>query len=234
MTSDRRPSPSAAAFLEARDFLLRHRYDHTLAVAQFRWPRLEHFNWALDYFDYIAEGNAAPALQILDDQGGNTVRSFAQMSEASNRVANFLAALGARRGDRLLLMLGNEVALWEVLLAAMKLGVVVTPATPLLKAADLRDRIERGRVSHVVASAAHTDKFAGVPGAYTRVAVGAEVAGWVSYDGSRAASPHFTPSGPTRATDPLLLYFTSGTTSKPKLVMHTHQSYPIEIGRAHV
>ena len=122
MTPDRRPSPSAAAFLEARDFLLRHRYDHALAVAQFRWPRLEHFNWALDYFDYIADGNAAPALQILDEQGAQTVRSFAQMAETSNRVANFLSGLGARRGDCLLLMLGNEVALWEVLLAAMKLG----------------------------------------------------------------------------------------------------------------
>jgi acetyl-CoA synthetase len=227
MTTDRRPSPSGAAFLEARNFLLRHRYDHALAVAQFRWPRLDHFNWALDYFDHIAAGNDAPALQILDGDGGQTVRSFAQMSDASNRVANFLKGLGAVRGDRLLVMLGNEVALWEVLLAAMKLGVVVTPATPLLTPGDLRDRIERGRVRHVVATSAHVEKFAEVPGTYTRVAVGAEVPGWVSYEASRAAKPHFTPDGPTRASDPLLLYFTSGTTSRPKLVMHTHQSYPI-------
>lgn len=220
-------NPSTEAFLAARDCLIENRSNYDRAVLEFRGPALAEFNWACDYFDAIAADNDARALHIVEEDGTEQVRSFAQLSADSNRVANFLKGLGARKGDRLMLMLGNEVALWETLLAAMKLGVVVTPATPLLTTADLADRIERGRVAHVIAGHAHAAKFANVPGKYTRIAVGGEADGWDSYDEKSAASPSFTPQSPTAATDPLLLYFTSGTTAKPKLVMHTHQSYPV-------
>jgi acetyl-CoA synthetase len=214
-------------FVSARDFILEHRTDYDTAVRNFRWPALDTFNWALDYFDVIAENNDRPALHLVEEDGSETVRSFAQLSTSSNRVANYLRSLGANRGDCLMLMLGNEVALWEVLLAAMKLGVVVTPATTLLTTADLQDRIDRGRVRHVVAGAAHADKFDGVTGDFTRIAVNGDARGWATYDESRAAAGTFSPDGVTRATNPLLLYFTSGTTARPKLVMHTHQSYPV-------
>jgi len=214
-------------FLAARDFILKHRTDYDAAVRDFRWPELNHFNWALDYFDVIAAGNNRPALHLVEENGIETVRSFAQLSSASNCVANYLQSLGARRGDRLLLMLGNEVALWEVLLAAMKLGVVVTPATTLLTTADLQDRSDRGRVRHVVAGAANVAKFDGVRGSFTKIAVSGLLRGWQNYADSRKASATFTPDAPTRANDPMLLYFTSGTTARPKLVMHTHQSYPV-------
>jgi acetyl-CoA synthetase len=217
---------SAAGFLSARDFLIANRTDYARAVAEFRWPRLTQFNWALDYFDLIAADNQTPALHIVEDDGTETLRSFAQLSTDSTLVANYLRSLGAKKGDRLMLMLGNEVPLWETLLAAIKLGVIVTPATPLLTAADLADRIERGGITQVVAGQAHTSKFDNVPGRYTRIAVGS-AEGWESYADSRAADPMFTRDAPTSASDPMLLYFTSGTTAKPKLVMHTHQSYPI-------
>jgi acetyl-CoA synthetase len=215
------------AFIEARDFLLAHRSDYPTAVAGFTWPSLRNFNWALDYFDVVAASHDTPALHLVHEGGTEDVRSYRQLSDDSSRVANYLRAAGARRGDRLLLMLGNEVALWEVLLAAMKLGVVVTPATPLLTTADLQDRVDRGRVRHVIAGAANAAKFDAVRGAFTRIAVNGPAAGWDVYEESRSASPAFTASEPTRASDPMLLYFTSGTTSKPKLVMHTHQSYPV-------
>jgi len=225
-----------SSFLDARDFILTHRTEYDAAVRGFRWPSLRHFNWALDYFDSIAAGNDAPALHLVEEDGTETIRSFAQLATDSNRVANYLQSLGARRGDRLMLMLGNEVALWEVLLAAMKLGVVVTPATTLLTTADLQDRVDRGRVRHVVAGAANVTKFDDVRGSFTRIAVngtagrpshGSRSEGWNAYADSRASSATFAPDGPTPADDPMLLYFTSGTTAKPKLVMHTHQSYPI-------
>ena len=216
-----------ASFLDARDFVLTHRTDYDTAVRDFRWPTPRHFNWALDYFDAIAAGNDAPALHLVEEDGTETVRSFAQLSADSNRVANYLRSLGATRGDRLMLMLGNEAALWEVLLAAMKLGVVVTPATTLLTTADLQDRVDRGRVRHVVAGAANISKFDGVAGTFTRIAVDGAPAGWHSYENSRQSSATFTPGEPTAADDPMLLYFTSGTTAKPKLVMDTHKSYPI-------
>ena len=218
---------AAARFLAGRDFILKHRTDYETAVGEFEWPAQEHFNWALDYFDAVASGNDRPALHIVEEDGTKTIRSFAELSAASNRVANFLRQLGARRGDCLMLMLGNEVALWETLLAAIKLGLVLTPATTLLTTADLQDRVDRGRVRLVVTSTANVGKFAGVTGTFTTIAVGDAPAGWHRYDSAWDASAEFTANDATRAGDPMLLYFTSGTTANPKLVVHTHQSYPI-------
>jgi acetyl-CoA synthetase len=217
----------ARPFLEARDFLFAQRTDYDRAVREFRWPPLTHFNWALDYFDRLATDNDQPALLIVGEDGSERRRSFREMSARSSQVANHLRSLGVRRGERILLMLGNELALWETMLAAMKLGAVVIPATALLTPQDLRDRIERGRVRHVVAASVHAAKFEDVAGDYTRIAVGAAQPGWIDHDAAAAYPVEFVPDGATRADDPLLLYFTSGTTSKPKLVLHTHQSYPV-------
>ncbi|MGW4630159.1 AMP-binding protein [Streptomyces rubiginosohelvolus] len=214
-------------FRAARDFLLEHREDYERAYAGFRWPRADHFNWALDWFDVIAENNDRTALHIVEEDGRRTEVSFAAMSERSDRTANWLKAQGVREGDRVLVMLGNQVELWETALAAMKLRAVVIPATPLLGPADLRDRVERGRVRHVLVRDADTAKFDEVPGRYTRIAVGAEVAGWRSYAEAAEAPAGFTPGRETDADEPLMLYFTSGTTASPKLVEHTHVSYPV-------
>ncbi|MFG2505260.1 AMP-binding protein [Streptomyces rubiginosohelvolus] len=214
-------------FRAARDFLLEHREDYERAYAGFRWPRADHFNWALDWFDVIAENNDRTALHIVEEDGRRTEVSFAAMSTRSDRTANWLKAQGVREGDRILVMLGNQVELWETALAAMKLRAVVIPATPLLGPADLRDRVERGRVRHVLVRDADTAKFDEVPGRYTRIAVGEEVAGWRSYAEAAEAPAGFTPGRETDADEPLMLYFTSGTTASPKLVEHTHVSYPV-------
>jgi acetyl-CoA synthetase len=214
-------------FLSARDFLLRHRDDRATAMRDFRWPALENFNWALDYFDHIAVGNERPALHIVSEDGGEFVASFATMSRRSHQVASFLRSQGIGRGDPILLMLGNVPALWEVMLAAIKLGAILIPSTTLLTRDDLLDRLARGRVALVVAATEETAKFADLPGSFGRIVVGEDVAGWTSYGAADDASPDFRPDGPTPASQPLLLYFTSGTTAKAKLVMHTHQSYPI-------
>jgi acetyl-CoA synthetase len=215
------------AFLDARNFVLRHRTDYDTAVRDFRWPTLDTFNWALDYFDDIASRNDKPALHIVSDDGHEDVRTFLEMSARSNQVANFLRVIGVGRGDCVLVMLGNEVALWETLLAGMKLGAVISPASALLTREDLQDRIDRGRVRHVIANAAHVAKFAGAPDDITKIVVDGEAAGWSRFGDSRGASAVFEPDGDTRADDPLLLYFTSGTTAKPKMVVHTHASYPV-------
>ncbi len=220
-------SSNAAPFIAARDFLLQHREDYATAYRDFQWPKLDRFNWALDYFDVMARDNASPALWLVDEDAGEIKLTFAALSERSNRIANALCRLGVRRGDRILLMLGNVVPLWECMLAAMKLGAVIVPATMLLTRNDLADRFARGRVRHVVASADVAAKFADLPGDYTRIAVGNAVPGWIAYENGYQASAQFTPDGETRSDDPLLLYFTSGTTATPKLVLHSHQSYPV-------
>ncbi|HKB52522.1 MAG TPA: AMP-binding protein, partial [Ramlibacter sp.] len=214
-------------FRTARDLLLQLRDDPAAAARQFRWPRLQHFNWALDHFDVMAAGNDAPALWIVEADGREERLSFAQLAARSSRVANFLHARGVARGDRVLLMLGNEVALWETMLACIKLGAVMIPATALLTTDDIRDRLERGAVRHVVTGAAHVAKFKALAGNYTRICVGPAQEGWTSFGAADQAPDDFRPDRPTRASDPLLLYFTSGTTSKPKLVLHTHESYPV-------
>lgn len=215
-----------AEYVAARETILRHRTDWAAARAAFRWPDLDRFNWALDWFDVHAAGNATPALRVAGEDGTAEVRTFEAMARRSDRVANWLRGLGVRRGDRILLMLPNVVPLWESMLAAIKLGAVMIPATTLLSGDDLKDRLERGRVRHVVAMAGDAGKFADLPAGITRIAVGAAVpAGWHDFTEADAAPDAFTPDGETRGSDPLLLYFTSGTTAKPKLVVHTQRSY---------
>jgi acetyl-CoA synthetase len=218
------------AFRDARDQLLRLRGEPELAAAEYRPPALEQFNWGLDWFDVVAadaETGSRTALWVVDEDGSETKVTFAEMSLRSSQLAAWMRAQGVDRGDRLLLMLGNQVELWETLLACCKLGVVVIPATTLLSTADIRDRVERGHVKHVVARSEDTDRFAGVGGSWTRIAVGDDVAGWLSYRAFVEFLDTFEPEVPTRPDETLLLYFTSGTTAQPKLVEHTHTSYPV-------
>jgi acetyl-CoA synthetase len=217
-------------FRAARDFLLEHRTDYHRASAEFEWPALSEFNWALDWFDAVAatEPTASrPALWIVEEDGSELRWTFAEVSRKFNQVANWLRTNGVRRDDRLILMLGNQGELWLTILAAMKLGAVIIPASTLLGAADLRDRVDRGRAAHVVVRSADAPKFADVPGSYTRIAVGEPVDGWLNFADSEGEGASFTPDQATSADDTLLLYFTSGTTAKPKLVRHTHVSYPV-------
>ncbi|OYU90994.1 MAG: AMP-dependent synthetase [Bradyrhizobiaceae bacterium PARB1] len=222
-------------FKQARAFLLEHRSDYDKAVAGFRWPDPVDFNWALDWFDAELASDPASrdraALWIVDAAAGNETKlSFADLSRRSNQVANFLRAQGLKRGDHLLLLLGNVVPLWETMLAAIKLGVVIIPATTLLTADELQDRLDRGRAKVVVAAEDQVAKF----GALKTDGVGQIVVnaskphdGWLAFETSVEFPETFTADGPTRADDPMLLYFTSGTTAKPKLVRHSQRSYPV-------
>jgi acetyl-CoA synthetase len=212
--------------LRARDLLWATREDHEAARARFEWPRPAQFNWALDFFDRVAPAERC-ALRVVEPNGIVTERSFDDLRRRSDQVATMLRALGVGRGDRVLVMLGNVVPLWEACLAGIKLGAVLIPASTLLTERDVADRIARAGVRAVIAEAALADRFAAVPGDLVRVSVGGPVGGWQAFESSEAASSDFVPDGPTAAQDPLLLYFTSGTTAQPKLVEHTHASYPI-------
>jgi acetyl-CoA synthetase len=222
-------------FQDARAFLLKHRTDYDKAVAEFRWPDEKQFNWALDWFDMGLAGNPESrdrtALWIVDTAANTETKlSFAALSRRSNQTANFLRDLGLKRGDHLLLLLGNVVPLWETMLAAMKLGVIVIPATTLLTADELRDRLDRGKAKIVVATQDQVAKFEGLGGeGFTKIVVAgtSEHKGWRKFEDAANYPETFTPDGATNASDPMLLYFTSGTTAKPKLVLHSHRSYPV-------
>lgn len=186
---------STEQFRTARDFLLQHARDYESAYEGFAWPRPERFNWALDWFDVIAEGNDKTALHIVEEDDSEARFSFDTMRRRSNQVANWLRGHGVGAGDRVLLMLGNQVELWEVMLAAMKLRAVVIPATPLLGPADLTDRVERGRARHVVARPEDVAKFGEVPGSTP--------GSWSARPRpTRAGSPTRTPPAPPTPSSP--------------------------------
>ncbi|WIX76080.1 AMP-binding protein [Amycolatopsis carbonis] len=229
-SGNQRAGEAHQVFREARDYLQSHREDYDTAVREFAWPRPAEFNWALDWFDVVARDPANAqryALWIVEEDGTENRWTYPEMSARSDQVATWLRRLGVSRGDRLILMLGNQGELWETILAATKLGAVIIPASTLLGPADLADRVERGQAKHVVVRSADAPKFVDVAGDYTRIAVGEPVEGWHAYATAYAEPAGFTPEGVTAAGDPLLLYFTSGTTAKPKLVQHTHVSYPV-------
>ena len=216
------------AYREARDQLLSLRGKHDEAVATFRWPELgERFNWAVDWFDAYARGNSRTALIIVEEDGRRTERTFDEMATRSDQLAAWLANLGVQRGDSVLLMLGNQVELWEAMLAVMRLGAVIMPTTTAAGPTELIDRIHRGNAKFVITNPSETSKFDEVPGDYGRISIG-PAAGWedlhTAYQGGvvpPTAHPETAPG------DRLLLYFTSGTTSRPKLVEHTQVSYPV-------
>jgi acetyl-CoA synthetase len=223
-----------ATFRQSRDFLLANRTNYDAAIAGFQWPAPVPFNWATDWFD--AELASAPdsrdrcGLWIVDVASGHETKlTFAELSRRSNQVANYLRQQGLKRGDHLLLVLNNVAPLWEIMLAAMKLGVVVIPATTLLTGEELADRVERGGARMIVTDEDQVAKCASLSrdGVVFVNTSTAKIDGWQQLADAYKCSTEFEANGPTNADDALLLYFTSGTTAKPKLVRHSHRSYPI-------
>lgn len=259
-------------FRAARDQLLRLRTDLDAAHREFEWPRFTHFNFALDWFDALGHGEEADreALVIVEENGTETRRTYRDLSVRSSQLATWLREQGVQCGDRVILMLGNQVELWETMLACTKLGAPMIPTTVMLGPADLRDRVERGKAKWVVTSHTNAQKFADVAGEFTIIEVDDQPdfrkpvppsvlpsnpaapstsRGDSQADDDAASRPersstvgehpviHFADSysgpdtfevlEPSPADDPLLLYFTSGTTSLPKLVEHTNITYPV-------
>lgn len=230
-------------FRAARDGLISHQTEWEGARKTFQWPRFEHFNFGYDWFDQLAvspERAEQDALVIVEENGDRLSRTFKQLSQDSNRVANWLKEAGVRRGDRIILMLNNQVELWESMLAAIKLGAVLIPTTTQMGAYDLQDRVTRAESRWVIGGTSTVRKFADVEGDYTLIHVpgvyatdaertAPEISGRtvLSYTDAYSASSQKPDVAPTGGDETMLLYFTSGTTSKPKLVEHTHTSYPV-------
>lgn len=212
-------------FLVARDFLLKNRLDYEKVIREFRWPELDEFNWTRDWFDVFAENNKQTALWIRKDDHSELKVSYEELSRRSDQVATFLQKIGVNQGDRIILFLPNIVPIWELMLASMKIGAVMVPTSTLATPEEIRDRVKRSQAKFLFT----------VPGCLEKVPLDLEIPKVICQGREKACLSLEDAYGEktnyerirTSASDPLFLYFTSGTTSKAKLVQHTHQSYPV-------
>ncbi|QDE36325.1 AMP-binding protein [Microbacterium foliorum] len=225
----RSATAATTAIREMRDFLFANATDYPAAREGFVWPSPTEFNFALEWFDVIAgETPDRPAVQIVSADLSLESWTYGQLSARSDQVAAWLTGLGIRRGDHVIVMLGNTIELWEVMLAITKIGAVSIPTSTLLSASDLAYRVEHGRARAIVTLGSLGERIADIDADVLRIGVGDGVPSeWTRFDDSSSAPTTFEPDAATPADDTALLYFTSGTTNRPKLVQHTHVSYPI-------
>ncbi|MGC8502251.1 AMP-binding protein, partial [Desulfurella sp.] len=227
-------------FLKLRDFVLRGP-DYNTCKKEFKWPHLVKFNWALDYFDYIAKDNNDLALICADENGLEKKVTFDEMRRHSNQAANFFKDLGLQKGDRAMIMMENSVYLYEILLGLMKAGGVIIPAATMLPPEDVADRIKSANIKFLFVNSEYVDKVMKAKEALfdlvARINVGDpldtileedsdKVPLWFNYKEVDKYKDEYVPTFITYSTDEMYSFFTSGTTAKPKLVMHSHH-YPV-------
>lgn len=201
--------------------------DYETARREFRWNCPPRFNFARDVIDrHASAGPDKLALLWVDDQGNEEHRSFGQMAEASCRVANLLRDAGVQAGDRVVMVLGREIAWWEVLSACLRMGAVISPGTTQLAARDIAYRIGASAATCIVtdsANAAKVDQLAAqCPSLVARVLIDGAREGWVDYRAAASAASTQFATIDSAADDEALCYFTSGTTGYPKMCIHSH------------
>ena len=155
MSQPRTATAATSAIRSARDLLLAHATDYTGARGTFHWPELGEFNFALEWFDVVAaETPNRPAVQIVSADLSSRSWSYGDLARRSNQVANWLHGLGIGRGDHVIVMLGNTIDLWEIMLGLTKIGAVAIPATYQLVAHDFTYRFQAAGVSALVCTPA--------------------------------------------------------------------------------
>jgi acyl-coenzyme A synthetase/AMP-(fatty) acid ligase len=201
--------------------------DYQIAYSHFEWPRPERFNFARDVVDHWA-GQEPDKLALLwvDDKGGEERRSFAEISAASCKVANLLSSSGVKAGDYVIMILGRQIAWWEVVTASLRMGAVISPGTTQLSPKDLAYRINAASATCVVTDTANADKVDQVlgecPSLSVRVLVDGARDGWIDYQAGMAQQSADFETADSLASDEAMCYFTSGTTGYPKMCLHAH------------
>jgi acetyl-CoA synthetase len=208
--------------------------DYETLYKEFKWEVPEYYNFAFEVVDKWAEDRTKLALVSIHADGEKaSYHTFYDLKTLSDRFANVLLDLGVKKGDRVLVMLESIPQWYVVMIAMFKLGVVPMPGTVLLTSKDVEYRINRAEANMVITDVNHVgrvERIAGkCPALKHKIVVDAPVLEWLYYeDLMDKASPilDIEKIENTRSDDPMLLYFTSGTTGNPKMVLHTHK-YPI-------
>jgi acyl-coenzyme A synthetase/AMP-(fatty) acid ligase len=206
--------------------------DYEKTVREFKLEVPEHFNFARDVIGRWAQNPEHLAMHWLGAAGEERKVTFRDFAERSDRFARVLQEHGVRPGDRVMVQLPRVPAWWEVLLGCFKAGAVAVPGTVLLTPKDMQYRTTLAEGVAYVCDADNAVKVDQVKGECeslkTLIQVGGEAgAGWVDYEREMAGADAAFTTVDTRSSDPALIYFTSGTVGNPKMVLHTHASYPI-------
>jgi len=211
--------------------------DYEAECRNFQLDVPEYFNFAADVIDKQAQNPNKEAMLWIGPNGEERHITFAHFSDSSSRAANAFSALGIAKGDPVLVMLPRIPEWWETILGLMRLGAIPIPCTTLLTTKDIQIRSEVAEARAFITDQEGAHKFDQVRDQCPTITQTVLIAGggsdtvfrenWTDYYTITVqASPTFT--GPkTRSDDPCLVYFTSGTVGYPKMVLHTHASYPI-------
>jgi acyl-coenzyme A synthetase/AMP-(fatty) acid ligase len=205
--------------------------DYEQTCREFRWEVPEHYNFAFDVVDRWGEDAQKLAMLWVNEQGDEQRLSFRHFTARSNQVGNALRTMGIRKGDRVLIMSPRLPEWWEAVLGVMKIGAVSMPGTTLLTPKDVAYRIQSAEAVAVITDEEGALKVEQVadecPTLRLKILLGAEREGWVNYTRAVAAAVTTLKREPTRGDEPMMIYFTSGTVGYPKMVLHTHVSYPV-------
>ena len=185
-----------------------------------------YFNFARDVFErWTKERPEALALWCVGESDSPEQKfTFGRLAQDLRRAASFFHQIGIQRGDRVLIITPRLPQWWVAMLGLIRLGAVPIPGTPMLTAKDIRYRLEAAEATTLITDLEGAEKAAGLEIAH-KIMVDGERSGWTSFpEGLGQANPGFDPE-PTRSDDPGIIYFTSGTTGPPKMVLHTQASY---------
>ncbi|MQA85401.1 MAG: AMP-binding protein [Streptosporangiales bacterium] len=206
--------------------------DYETARRTFRLDVPGRYNWTSAVLDRWARQEDKLAMLWVGPQGEERRLTFDHFARASNRFANVLRGLGVQPGQSLFVMLPRVVEWWEVILGSMRAGVVWAPGTTLLTPRDLEYRLNAAEVRVVVTDAAGAEKIDEIREACPAVrhllcVDEGSRPGWIRYGEAMERAAGDPSTQPTHSDDAAMLFFTSGTTGYPKMVLHTHASYPI-------
>lgn len=204
--------------------------DYAATCREYRLEVPPDFNFAYDVVDALAADPDRRALVCVDARAEQVdTYTFTDLKTLSNRFANALRGLGLVKGDRVFVMVPRLVEFYVTMLACHKLGVVPMPAASILTPKDCAYRVQRAGAKAAVVHAEHVHKLDAVAGECPtlaqRIAVRGAPAGWQDFDALLdAADPVLerTALPAMAAAEPLLIYFTSGTTKLPKMVVQRH------------
>jgi len=211
---------------------VKEEYDENGIISGYDMICPESFNFAYDVVDDIAVNDPTRrALVWCDTAGNERTFSFAEMKTLSDKAANYFLSLGIKKGDAVMLILKNHPQFWYVLMGLHKIGALAIPATFMLKKHDVEYRVNSASIVAIISVNTDgvpdaVDSARNIPDLRYKILMNGTREGWDVLDDGVSKASDVLERVPTRIGEPMLMYFSSGTTGMPKMVLCDH-SYAI-------